>query len=72
MADKIYYKVQYPMKKAIEKLRKLETDEQKLKKEVENLTETEKGMIKDFIIDWENKNKEKLENFIQKLKEENI
>jgi len=72
MADKIYYKVQYPMKKAIEKLRKLETDEQKLKNEVDKLTETEKGMIKDFIIDWENKNKEKLENFIQKLKEENI
>lgn len=72
MADKIYYKVQYPMKKAIEKLRKLETDEQKLKKELEKLTETEKGMIKDFIIDWENKNKEKLEEFIQKLKEKSI
>lgn len=72
MADKIYYKVQYPMKKAIEKLRKLETDKKKLQKQVDELTETEKGMIKDFIIEWENKNKEKLENFIQKLKEENM
>lgn len=72
MADKIYYKIQYPMKKAIEKLRKIETDEKKLKKQVDELTETEKGIIKDFIIEWENKNKEKLENFIQELKENNI
>lgn len=72
MADKIYYKIQYPMKKAIEKLRKIETDEKELKKQVDELTETEKGIIKDFIIEWENKNKEKLENFIQELKENNI
>lgn len=72
MADKIYYKIQYPMKKAIEKLRKIETDEKKLKKQVDELTETEKGIIKDFIIEWENKNKEKLENFIQELKENNM
>ncbi len=72
MADKIYYKVQYPMKKAIEKLRKIETDEKELEKQVEKLTETEKGMIKDFIIEWENKNKEKLEKFIQRLKEKSL
>ncbi|MGM0413670.1 MAG: hypothetical protein ACQEQP_00660 [Bacillota bacterium] len=72
MADKIYYKIQYPMKKAIEKLRKIETDEKELKKQVDELTETEKGIIKDFIIEWENKNKEKLENFIQELKENNM
>lgn len=72
MADKIYYKIQYPMKKAIEKLRKLETDEKELIKQVDELTETEKGIIKDFIIEWENKNKEKLENFIQELKENNM
>ena len=71
MADKIYYNVQYPMKKAIAKLRKIDTDGENIKKELENFTETEKGMVKDFIIDWENKNKEKLEKFIQNLKEIN-
>ncbi len=69
MADKIYYKVQYPMKKAIAKLRKIDTDAKNLKKEIDNFSETEKGMIKDFIINWEKENKEKLEKFIQDLKE---
>ncbi|MFW6271028.1 MAG: hypothetical protein ACOC4G_13265 [Bacillota bacterium] len=64
MTDQIYYKVQYPIKKAISNLK--EFDPQKFNKEDFTVTEIEK--MEDFIYQWENGGKEDLTEFIRELR----
>ncbi|MGM0419904.1 MAG: hypothetical protein ACQEQG_02805 [Bacillota bacterium] len=68
MADKVYYKIQYPLKKAIQMLKAIPGDEEEIKQQISNLSEQEKGIIKDFLIMWDDEGEVKLEKFIQKLK----
>ncbi|MFW5786846.1 MAG: hypothetical protein ACOCV3_01125 [Halanaerobiales bacterium] len=67
MTDKIYYKVQYPMKKAINIIKDIEPSDEQLFK---NLSTAEKEKVKDFINEWENHSKSDLKNLIKKLRKE--
>ena len=67
MTDQIYYKVQYPLKKAINMIKEIDTDSPLI---VEN-----KGMenevleeINKFIDMWEKDGKKNLQNLIKRLR----
>ena len=64
MTDKIYYKVQYPMKKAINVLQDIEPEE----KEQYNLSAEDKEKIKLFLNKWEEETQFELEDLINKLR----
>lgn len=68
MSDKIYYRVQYPLKKGIQFLKKLDLDDNKLEERVEKLSEYEKSRVRNFLSDWENGGREELIKFIQDLR----
>lgn len=64
MIDEIYYKVQYPIKKAINILKDVEPD----KVDDYNFSDNEKAKIKSFLNKWENEAKFELEDLIKKLR----
>ena len=64
MTDEIYYKVQYPIKKAINVLKDIEAEEV----ENYNFSEDEKDKIKTFLNKWEREGKFELEDLIKKLR----
>ena len=64
MTDKIYYKVQYPMKKAINVLKDIEPEE----RDKYNLSAEDKEKIKVFLNKWEEETKFELEDLINKLR----
>ncbi|MGM0437218.1 MAG: hypothetical protein ACQEQD_02990 [Bacillota bacterium] len=64
MTDEIYYKVQYPIKKAINILKDVEPD----KVDDYNFSDNEKAKIKSFLNKWENEAKFELEDLIKKLR----
>ena len=64
MTDKIYYKVQYPIKKSIKVLKNIEPEEV----DKYDFSESEKEKIKSFLNKWENGAKLELENLIKDLR----
>ncbi len=68
MSDKIYYRVQYPLKKGIQFLKKLDLDEKELEERVEELSEYEKSRVRNFLSAWEDDGRENLLKFIQDLR----
>ncbi len=64
MTDKIYYKVQYPMKKAINILKDIEPEES----DQYNLSADDKEKIKLFLNKWEEETQFELEDLINKLR----
>lgn len=68
MVDQVYYKIQYPLKKAIDLMKDL--DEQELDSLIIGLSEYDKEKIERFIDSWNSGGKEKLINLISDLKEQ--
>mgnify|MGYP006302789679 CR=1 FL=1 len=66
MVDQIYYKVQYPLKKAIDLMKK--TDDNDLESLGKNLNSRDKEKIINFIEDWNNEGKDKLLSLISNLR----
>ncbi len=64
MTDKIYYKVQYPIKKAINVLKEIEPEDY----ESYNFTTEEERKIKDFLENWDESSKLKLQKLINDLR----
>ena len=64
MTDEIYYKVQYPIKKAINVLKDIDPDEV----DEYNFSDSDKDKIKSFLNKWENNTKVELENLIKNLR----
>ncbi|GEM_PF-543985 len=69
MTDKVYYKIQYPLKKAVETLNRVFLDEEKYEEEINKLNERDREKLKQFIEEWENGNRERLSNLVADLKE---
>jgi len=68
MVDQIYYKVQYPLKKAIDLMKDL--DNYDLDSLGQNLDKKDKQKINNFIEKWKNGGKEKLTSLISDLRSE--
>lgn len=66
MVDQIYYKVQYPLKKAIDLMK--ETDNYDLDYLKENMNSYDKEKILKFIESWNDDGKKKLHSLINDLK----
>ena len=64
MTDKIYYKVQYPMKKAINILKDIEPTNS----EEYDLSPDDIEKIQRFLDKWDNKSKSELKRLISNLK----
>jgi len=66
MVDQIYYKVQYPLKKAIDLMKDL--DDHDLNSLVEDLNEYDRDRVANFIENWNNGGREKLTSLISDLR----
>ena len=66
MVDQIYYKVQYPLKKAIDLMKK--QDENNIESISENLSEYEKERIAEFINSWKSDGKNRLYGLVNDLR----
>jgi len=68
MVDQIYYKVQYPLKKAIDLMKDL--DNYDLNFLGENLNSYDQEKIVNFIESWNNGGKEKINSLISDLRDQ--
>ncbi|MGM0498694.1 MAG: hypothetical protein ACQERL_00630 [Bacillota bacterium] len=68
MVDQIYYKVQYPLKKAIDVMKDL--DNYDLNFLAKDLSSYDQEKIVSFIESWNNGGKEKLNTLISDLKKQ--
>jgi hypothetical protein len=66
MVDQIYYKIQYPLKKAIDLMKDLDSHD--LDALGEGLSNYDREKIADFIETWNNGGKEKLTALISDLR----
>lgn len=66
MVDQIYYKVQYPLKKAIDVMKEL--DDIDIDGLGKNLSNYDKEKIKKFLDNWNSGGKEKILSLINDLK----
>lgn len=66
MGDQIYYKVQYPLKKAVDLMR--EIDDYDLNFLRERLDNKDLQKIDDFVKRWDDSSKEKLRSLITELR----
>ncbi|RCW45369.1 MULTISPECIES: hypothetical protein [unclassified Halanaerobium] len=65
MTDQIYYKIQYPLKKAITLMKKIDREDN-----VDiSVSESEKEKIKDFVFRWNNGGKKQLHQLINNLRD---
>jgi len=64
MTDEIYYKLQYPIKQAINILKDIEPDDI----DEYNFSDEEKKEIRSFLHKWEGEAKSDLEDLIKKLR----
>ncbi|ACL69986.1 hypothetical protein [Halothermothrix orenii] len=69
MTDQIYYKVQYPIKKAINIIKEVDPEVPFGDKDIEELTSAEIETIEDFIENWENSGRKELKNLIKRLRQ---
>ena len=67
MVDQIYYKIQYPLKKAIDLMKDL--DGQDLSEVTEDLSDYDKEKIENFIESWNNGGRDKIADLIGSLRE---
>ncbi len=65
LTDQIYYKIQYPLKKAIEIIKKVDEDS------VSEYTAEDIETLKAFLETWEQDGKKSLQKLIKELKEYN-
>lgn len=65
VTDQIYYKIQYPLKKAISSLKKL--DEEGVSPE--ELNQEEKKKIEEFIASWEDGGEKSLRELVGRLRQ---
>ena len=68
MTDQIYYQVQYPIKKAINILKKIEVGDELAAEVKTDLSEREIVEIKDFVHKWNNEGKSILHQLISDLR----
>jgi len=66
MVDQIYYKVQYPLKRAIDLMKGL--DNQDLDSLVQDLNDYDREKVANFIESWNNGGKKKLTSLINDLR----
>ena len=66
MVDQVYYKIQYPLKKAIDLMKEL--DNHDIDSLTSDLSDADKERISNFINSWNNGGKEKLSNLITDLR----
>jgi len=66
MTDQIYYKIQYPLKKAINVIKEIDTETPLKESEDYN---SDREQIKTFLDMWENEGKAKIKSLIKKLRE---
>ena len=66
MVDQVYYKIQYPLKKAIDLMKEL--DNHDIESLTSDLSDADKERISNFINSWNNGGKEKLNNLITDLR----
>lgn len=69
MVDQIYYKVQYPLKKAIDLMKT--QDDKDIEDISSGLSENEKEKIADFIDNWKTDGKNRLYNLVNDLRAKN-
>ncbi len=74
MGDKVYYRVQYPLKNGVELLKEIdreieEGEEEILHEKVASLSEYEKSRLKNFIEKWEEDGRANLVEFINELRQ---
>ncbi len=69
MVDQVYYKVQYPLKKAIDLMKT--QDKENIDDISAALSENEKEKILDFINHWERDGKKRLYNLVNDLRAKN-
>ncbi|MGM0602345.1 MAG: hypothetical protein ACQESS_03410 [Bacillota bacterium] len=65
MTDQIYYKIQYPLKKAITLMKKIDREDNG---DI-SISESEKEKIKEFVSKWNNGGKKQLHNLINNLRD---
>lgn len=66
MIDQVYYKIQYPLKKAIDLMKDL--DKKDLNELSANLNNEDKELIINFIAEWNDEGKQKISNLINELR----
>ncbi|MFW6006459.1 MAG: hypothetical protein ACOC4G_04980 [Bacillota bacterium] len=64
MTDQIYYKVQYPLKKALNIFKNIESENQIF----QDFSDEDEKKLNNFLQFWENEGREELERFIDELK----
>ena len=68
MTDQIYYKVQYPLKKAINMIKAIDPDDPLLGEEDQEFIEKGLEDITNFLQLWDEEGKENLQNVIKRLR----
>jgi phosphoenolpyruvate carboxylase len=68
MTDQIYYKIQYPLKKAINIIKEVEEEDPFAGKNSGDFSQEEINEIREFLEIWQNKGKESIKNLINKLR----
>jgi len=68
MTDQIYYKVQYPLKKAINLIKEVNPEQPFPDRSNEEITREELNEIDSFLEMWEKEGKEKIQKIIKKLR----
>ncbi len=67
LTDQVYYKIQYPLKKAISTIKKVDIEDPV----PDECAEDEVEEIRNFLDRWEQEGKEELKSFIKELKQSN-
>ncbi|MFW6035910.1 MAG: hypothetical protein ACOCRZ_06615 [Halothermotrichaceae bacterium] len=68
MTDQIYYKVQYPIKKAINLIKRVDLDDPFTGRDVSQLGQSEIEELNEFLNMWDNEGKDDLKDVINKLR----
>ncbi|MFW6022767.1 MAG: hypothetical protein ACOCQW_04550 [Halanaerobiaceae bacterium] len=68
MTDQIYYKVQYPLKKVINMIKNIDTEDPFVGITMDNIEEKGYEELNNFLNMWENEGKENFEKVIKKLR----
>ena len=68
MTDQIYYKIQYPLKKAINLIKEVNPEEPFPDRNSDEITKDELNEIDSFLEMWEEEGKEKIQGIIKRLR----